>query len=77
MFEIVNKKTGETIIFPTPDYSKSATNIDTLPNLEDMEICMHCGKITDVPKSLNIDLRKNYVEAAGQLCGSCYNLIYK
>jgi len=31
MVELVNKKTGEVIIFPTPDHSKPATKIDTLP----------------------------------------------
>lgn len=30
MLEIINKKTGETIIFPTPDHDKPAPNIDVL-----------------------------------------------
>ena len=30
MLEIINKKTGETIIFPTPDHNKPAPNIDVL-----------------------------------------------
>ena len=30
MFEIVNKQTREIFVFPTPDFDKPATNIDTL-----------------------------------------------
>jgi len=75
MLEIVNKKTGETIIFPSPDHSKPAPIIDSLP-MPEMEICIRCGKATNIPKDLNIDFRKTYVEGAGQLCGICYNLVY-
>jgi hypothetical protein len=40
------------------------------------EKCVLCGAETDVPIDLHIDLRKNYVESAGQLCPGCYNKIY-
>ena len=42
----------------------------------EMEKCSLCDKETDVPKNMPIDLRKNYVEGAGQLCAGCYNKIY-
>ena len=35
------------------------------------EICVSCGAETNVPKSWHIDLRKYYVEGAGQLCDDC------
>jgi len=38
--------------------------------------CILCKKLTDVSKDLHIDLRKNYVEGAGQLCPACYNKLY-
>jgi hypothetical protein len=72
MLEIVNKKTGETIIFPTPDHSKGETKIDML----EFETCVMCGAVTDVPVNLHIDFRKTFVEGAGQLCGTCYDKIY-
>jgi hypothetical protein len=42
----------------------------------EMEVCSCCGKQTDVPINQHIDLRENYVEGAGQLCGECYNKLY-
>jgi hypothetical protein len=45
-------------------------------NLEEkikMDICVLCGKITDYPVNMTINLRKAYVEGAGQLCEGCYN----
>ena len=44
--------------------------------MKEMEKCSLCDKETDVPKNTPIDLRKNYVEGAGQLCDGCYNKIY-
>lgn len=41
------------------------------------ETCVLCGKVTDVDKSTPIELRDNYVEAAGQLCHDCWKEIYK
>jgi hypothetical protein len=40
------------------------------------EKCVSCEKETNVPKNLNIDFRKNYVEGAGQLCDECHDKIY-
>ena len=40
------------------------------------EKCVNCGAETDVPIDLHIDLRKNYVEGAGQLCPKCYNKFF-
>ena len=33
-----------------------------------LENCVMCGIITDVPKRMPIDFRRNYVECCGQLC---------
>lgn len=44
--------------------------------MKEMDICVHCGKITDYPINMSIDLRKTYVEGAGQLCDECYDKIY-
>lgn len=38
---------------------------------KDFEICILCKKLTDIPKDLHIDKRKNYVEGVGQLCDDC------
>ena len=42
----------------------------------EFEKCVNCGAETDVPIDQHIDLRKNYVEGAGQLCPGCYNKFY-
>ncbi|MBQ7800160.1 MAG: hypothetical protein IJ370_06680 [Oscillospiraceae bacterium] len=35
------------------------------------EKCVMCGEVTDIPVTLPIGQRKNYVEGLGQLCISC------
>ena len=40
------------------------------------EKCINCGAETDVPIDQHIDLRKNYVEGAGQLCDECAKKVY-
>jgi len=39
-----------------------------------IEMCVSCGKETQYRFNDHIDLRNGYVEGAGQLCTSCYNL---
>jgi hypothetical protein len=41
-----------------------------------MEVCVDCGKITNVPISMPVDFRENYVDGSGQLCSDCYNKLY-
>ncbi|MBQ8338417.1 MAG: hypothetical protein IJY33_04665 [Oscillospiraceae bacterium] len=41
------------------------------------EICIMCGTQTDIPISLPIDQRKNYVSGIGQLCESCVGRLYR
>jgi len=36
-----------------------------------------CGAETEYSKETNINLRKWYVEGAGQLCEKCYRRIYE
>jgi hypothetical protein len=37
------------------------------------EICILCGKETNVDTNTHIDYRYGYVEGAGQCCKECYN----
>ena len=45
-------------------------------NKEEKEKCVMCGEETPYTKDTHIDLRKYYIEGAGQLCEKCYNEIY-
>ena len=40
------------------------------------EKCVTCGIDTGVPVNEHVDLRKNYVEGAGQLCAQCWGKVY-
>lgn len=40
------------------------------------EICIICGKQTDIDMNTHIDLRYGYVEGAGQCCKQCYDKTY-
>ena len=40
------------------------------------EICILCGKETNVDINTHIDLRYGYVEGAGQCCRECYDRTY-
>jgi hypothetical protein len=40
------------------------------------EICIICGKETNVDLNTHIDLRYGYVEGAGQCCRECYDRTY-
>ena len=40
------------------------------------EICILCGKETNVDINTHIDLRYGYVEGAGQCCRECYDSTY-
>ena len=42
----------------------------------DKEICVKCGKQTEYGINYPIDLRKWYVEGAGQLCEECFHILY-
>ena len=39
---------------------------------EELDICVICGAITDVPLSKPIDNREFYEVGCGQLCRNCY-----
>lgn len=41
---------------------------------DDVEVCVVCGKETDVPVSMHVDYRVGYIEGVGQLCTFCNNL---
>jgi len=48
-------------------------------NLEkkvEMDSCVSCGTLTEYSINTPIDLRKYYIEGAGQTCEICYNRIY-
>ena len=40
------------------------------------EKCVTCGIDTEVPVNEHVDLRKYYVEGAGQLCAQCWHKAY-
>lgn len=37
------------------------------------EICIKCGKETNVDIATHVDFRSGYIEGVGQLCVTCYN----
>ena len=47
------------------------SNASPSENPEEMERCVICGRVTDVPVSLPISKRKTYMPAAGPLCEDC------
>ena len=50
-----------------------------LPNdicSEEMERCVLCWRLTDVPKTRPVSQRIGYIEGVGQLCESCYCTLY-
>ena len=36
------------------------------------EACVLCGALTDIRKSVPVDLRADYLPGAGQLCHECF-----
>ncbi|HOK20686.1 MAG TPA: hypothetical protein PLX73_00975 [Candidatus Paceibacterota bacterium] len=43
---------------------------------EEKDRCVVCAKQTPYTKKVHINLRRYYVEGAGQLCQRCYERIY-
>ena len=43
----------------------------TQTNLEEYEVCVMCGAITDIPTSMPLKMRTGYLPGAGQLCEKC------
>ena len=43
---------------------------------EEMERCVLCWRLTDVPKTRPVSQRIGYIEGVGQLCESCYCTLY-
>jgi hypothetical protein len=58
------------------DYGRSPSPWKRNDMKVEMEVCSYCGERTNVPVNQDVDLRENYVEGAGQLCGECYNKVY-
>jgi len=44
--------------------------------IKDHDSCVSCGTITEYSIHTPIDLRKYYVEGAGQPCKTCYDRAY-
>lgn len=40
------------------------------------ERCILCGIQTSVPVSMDVSLRNNYVDGAGQMCFLCFDEVY-
>jgi len=51
------------------------SNITKIENgdfdVEKNEKCIMCNVETDVPRSMHVDVRVNYIDGAGQLCRNC------
>jgi hypothetical protein len=45
-------------------------------NEAEREKCVSCGSETPYTINTPIDMRKNYIEGAGQLCDECYEKTY-
>ncbi len=43
---------------------------------ENLERCVLCHVVVDVPRTLPVTLRQYYVDGAGQLCQECYDKVY-
>ena len=43
---------------------------------EEYDACVRCGNLTEYLKETPIDLRKYYVEGAGQTCKDCHKSVY-
>jgi hypothetical protein len=48
----------------------------TIRRFSKYEYCIGCKTRTDIPKDLDITLRRYYIEGSGQLCKKCYELVY-
>lgn len=59
----------------TPDAVSSMNS--GKPAEDEYEICVLCGKKTNVKRMTHIDLRDCYVEGCGQLCPACWRDTYK
>lgn len=46
------------------------------PVHSEMERCVLCWELTEVPKDTPINLRRYYLEGQGQLCAKCYYELY-
>ncbi len=38
----------------------------------EFENCVMCGRATDIPRNMPIDMRTGYMDGAGQLCRECF-----
>ena len=46
-------------------------------NTDEYELCVVCGRKTNIRRDTHIDQRDCYVEGCGQICRDCYKSIYK
>ena len=41
------------------------------------ELCIRCGKETEVDDYTPVDMRRFYIEGSGQLCEECWRELYE
>lgn len=58
------------------EQEKENGKIEKSSNSGIFEICVSCGKQTDIPREKHISERRFYIEGAGQLCRDCYYQLY-
>jgi len=56
--------------------SRTLENVSLIQESGKKEPCVSCGKQTEYPVQMPIELRNWYIEGAGQLCEDCYTNIY-
>ena len=44
---------------------------------EEQDLCILCGEETGYARSTPVDMRKHYVDGAGQLCPECDVLVFE
>lgn len=57
-------------------YNEHTTKKQYSNELLAFETCVSCGLITATPRSEDISIRRYYIEGTGELCESCYNIVY-
>jgi hypothetical protein len=38
------------------------------------ELCVGCGSTTEIPRTMSLSIRPNYIPGKGQLCPKCWQV---
>lgn len=56
-------------------FDEAADIVNPAADTGEFEYCVMCGKLTDVPVSMPVDLRENYESGIGQICNQCAKIV--